>query len=64
MNGAGKTINRGNQRDMPEPVTRRQTCAVCSQHKSVGQFPHMSDTCVRCKPMPAGWRRNPDLGAA
>lgn len=38
-------------------VARRVTCTLCSRTCSIGQFPIGSSVCVRCKPMPTGWRR-------
>lgn len=42
---------------VPAATTARQKCDTCGATRSIGQFPRGSCTCVRCKPMPAGWRR-------
>jgi hypothetical protein len=38
-------------------VSKRQTCALCRKHKSQGQFPLNSDTCITCKPQGKNFRR-------
>jgi hypothetical protein len=38
-------------------VSRRATCTQCARTSSIGQFAANSTVCIRCKPMPAGWRR-------
>lgn len=42
---------------VPAAISKRQRCTACSRFASCGQFPVGSDVCIRCRPMPAGWRR-------
>ena len=56
MNHAG-TSRKGIQLAVPAAISKRQRCSACARFASCGQFPIGSDTCIRCKPMPAGWRR-------
>ena len=57
MNNAGFSRRFGDTTAVPAAISKRQRCQVCSRIASIGQYPQHSQTCIRCKPMPAGWRR-------
>lgn len=42
---------------VPAASTARVRCAACNRISSIGQYPAGSNVCIKCKPMPAGWRR-------
>jgi hypothetical protein len=51
------TFRIATQQIVAAPVTKRQTCRICRNHKSIGQFAVGEDVCAKCSGKPVGWRR-------
>lgn len=56
MNNAG-TSRQPCHSIAPAAISKRVKCSDCGRIASIGQFAPSSAVCIRCKPMPAGWRR-------